>query len=94
VTQGRTPLGLVRSVFPDADDAEAHYLLWNRTGWPCFWRTKRPRREIVQSLRAYKRLLDAGKPPCEFCTRIARVPREGPSLCRQCAKAIRGEPQS
>jgi len=30
-------LDIVRQWFPTATEDEAGYILWNETGWPCFW---------------------------------------------------------
>ncbi len=32
------PFAIVREYFPDATDKAAEEILWNRTGWPCFWK--------------------------------------------------------
>lgn len=28
---------IVREYFPDADDGQVGFILWNCTGWPSFW---------------------------------------------------------
>lgn len=28
---------IAREYFPDADDAEIDHLIWDETGFPCFW---------------------------------------------------------
>lgn len=52
---GETTRDLVRKVFPEAADDECGWLLWNKTGYPAFWATGNPRRDILHSLRSYKR---------------------------------------
>lgn len=91
-TPTETPFTIVRMVFPDASDAECESLLWNRTGFPGFWRTGNPRRDILHSLRRYKRTLASGKPVCDLCNDAAVTPRRDPRLCRWCDKAINRQP--
>lgn len=31
------PADVVREYFPNANDDLAEHILWNHTGWPCFW---------------------------------------------------------
>ncbi|KKN63761.1 hypothetical protein LCGC14_0498650 [marine sediment metagenome] len=35
--KGLTCLELVREYFPDSNDDEAGYILWEHTGFPSFW---------------------------------------------------------
>lgn len=68
-------------------NSPADALLWNRTGFPGFWRTGNPRRDILNSLRAYKRAMKRGRPICVLCTRIAVYPPRNPIECSKCSKA-------
>ncbi len=38
---------IVREFYPDASADDVGYLLWNETGWPCFWRD----RDIAKCIR-------------------------------------------
>jgi hypothetical protein len=76
-----TQLQVVRRVFPKATKPEALNLLWGRTAFPMESRIGR----IVASLRAHKRLLKAGKTPCDFCEKEAS---EGDSCCERCEQAL------
>lgn len=35
---GKTWIEIVKEYFPEATDEEANHILWNETGFPCFWR--------------------------------------------------------
>jgi len=81
-----SPAATVRKFFPNADDKQVDYLLWNHTGWPCFWRTG-AERDIKHSLRHLRRTLDAGKKPCDLCNDAADSPYDE-RLCRWCSRAM------
>jgi hypothetical protein len=36
----RRPIDIARAVFPNASDGELNYIIWNHTGFPCFWSTR------------------------------------------------------
>ena len=38
-TKKTNVLEIVREYFPKTSKEEAVYILWNETGWPCFWET-------------------------------------------------------
>lgn len=48
-----TPAAIVREYFPDATDGEVSYILWNHTGFPCFWHGD-PETCLRQQLEAYR----------------------------------------
>lgn len=59
---------IVKPVFPEADEDEAGYLVWNHTAYPFMgndWRHYR------KQLIALKKTLDAGHKPCEHCSASA-----------------------
>lgn len=84
-----TVIDVVRKVFPGASDSEADSLLWNHTGYPGFWRTGNPERDILHSLRCLKRTLDSGRQPCAFCNGVAKHPKQDPIECSRCSRALR-----
>src|SRR3990167_3285833 len=49
--------GMVRRYFPNASDDEVEFILWEKTGFPCFWRGD-PVRCLAQQLRRFKESLD------------------------------------
>lgn len=83
--KGKKVLDLVREFFPKSTDEEASELLWSRTGYPSFFHGN-PVKCIRKSLRAYKRLIQLGKKPCDFCDKPAK--KYPGYLCRTCLKAI------
>ena len=36
-SDGEITFAIVREFFPDATDDQVNYIVWNDTGWPCFW---------------------------------------------------------
>lgn len=32
-----TPYEIAKEIFPDKPDAFLSYVIWNETGYPCFW---------------------------------------------------------
>ncbi len=79
-----TALSVVRRVFPAVTRKQAQDLLWERTGWPCFFATKNVATEIMAGLRHLEATLRLGKRPCDFCNRP--VGRNG-HQCPACARA-------
>lgn len=79
---------VVRRVFPKASDKECDHLLWSRTGYPGFWRTGHPERDILHSLRILKRTESRGHQACDFCSLKAVFPPKRPGVCRRCDRAL------
>ena len=78
-------LELVRKYFPDASDEFTEHVLWNRTGFPCFYPSGTTAEEhFGKQIAEFKKLYDEGKTPCEFCSNEAT---EG-ILCGECAEAM------
>jgi hypothetical protein len=79
---------IVRPVFPDADEEEAEYLVWNRTAYPFMGKDWKHYRKQLKIL---KRTLDAGHKPCEHCSEQAIMDLEGgygeTFLCWNCFKS-------
>jgi hypothetical protein len=88
---------VVRRVFPDASNDECGHLLWNNTGYPSFWATGNPERDILHSLRTLKRNMARGWVICDSCNGKAVLPKGRPTVCRGCARvmlrAAKGESQ-
>lgn len=80
----------VHSVFPDASEDEVMSLLWERTGFPAFWRTDDPAECVREDLLVLKATLDAGEAPCTLCSRpVDRDARGKPEMdCADCRKAL------
>lgn len=87
-------LKIVRKVFPKASNEEAKSLLENYTGYPCFWTTGNTERNILNSLRHYKRTINRGHNPCIFCNSKATRPARDPIECVKCNKVLRKAAQS
>jgi hypothetical protein len=88
-------LDVVREVFPGVGDAEAGYILWHRTGWPCFWPASH--RTVLGALRFQLRKyrdatarLPEGRALCELCNR--RRPIGSDYYCGRCDRALHYEP--
>lgn len=79
---------VVRMVYPGASDEECGHLLWNSTGYPSFWRTGNPRRDILNSLRALRRAERRGHPICELCQSKAVFPPSKRMHCAGCSHAF------
>ena len=59
---------LVREYFPNATQDEVDYILWEYTGFPCFWETndteaclRKQLQEFVDELRAYATTNEVGE---------------------------------
>jgi hypothetical protein len=55
-----TPIEIARGVFPDPrlPDDFLEYLIWNETGYPCFWMTDNPYTEMQNQLQDYRNQWD------------------------------------
>ncbi len=87
VTEGYTDYDIVREFFPDATDDDAGYILWNHTGYPCFWGQggrKTVAGSMRYSLRKFKKACDMGKVLCEICTRRIKPSATSFDLCPSC----------
>ncbi len=65
-----TAVELVAPFFPDADEEEANFLLWNKTAYPFMGKDWRYYRNQLCGLRL---TIDAGETPCEMCNRPAEI---------------------
>lgn len=43
--------GIVREVYPGANDKLVNYILWEHTGYPSFWATRSPEEECRQQVK-------------------------------------------
>lgn len=50
---------MVRSIFPEASQDEAAYILWNETGWPAFYMGDDPLSYFRQQVIDFKNSLNA-----------------------------------
>lgn len=73
-----TPADVVREHFPNADDSFVEYVVWGKTGFPCFWSPKEGesnadvfRRQVAEFAEAH-RGLKPGEIMCDFCLSAAR----------------------
>ena len=58
---------IVKRHFPDIDNELSNFILWEYTGFPCFWSTKDHKSECESQIKEYKKLKDTGKQPCSVC---------------------------
>lgn len=78
-----TGLELVREFFPDISDDDAGDILWNRTGYPCFWEGD-PVTHFRKQIAEFKVNCDAGMNTCEFCSNA--IPSDSEDwLCETCS---------
>lgn len=76
-----TGIELVRKHFPNATDDFADYVLWNRTGFPSFFDSDIGAEKYFENqIIEFKKLLDAGKTPCDLCN--SEAVKNG--LCQKC----------
>jgi hypothetical protein len=73
-----TGTDVVRKVFPKATKEEVKDLLWSRTAYPFSTDPKR----LLSDLGTYKKTIDAGKEPCDFCNK----PAPSDHLCPRCKR--------
>lgn len=56
-----SPLEIGRIIFPDKDDEFIDFAIWEKTGFPCFWRIpedgKTPEDCLMKQLLEFKRTL-------------------------------------
>ncbi len=49
-----TWIDLCKTIFPEWTDEQCDSFLWNETGFPGFWRTRSPKEEVLEILKAKK----------------------------------------
>lgn len=76
-----TPREIVRKAIPDADDDLCEHIIWARTGFPAFWKTDNPEREIFEAARRFSRAVANGRQLCDFCDNQVA---DGETLCPSC----------
>ena len=57
-----TAVEIARAVFPDEPDNILEGLIWEYTGFPCFWHTDNPVKEMSHQLRQFRWKSKNGKP--------------------------------
>lgn len=83
---------MVKEVFPNASDAEIEHIVFERTGYPCFWNfepedEKNPEKCFRRQLLEYKDALKLGIRLCEFCNNPAE---ENGYTCHECKVVLDG----
>ena len=78
-------IDIVRGAIPEVSQDEYDFILWNRTGFPQFWKTDNPAREIYESARRYGRAKKNNITMCDLCDR--KLDREG-STCSHCYEVL------
>jgi len=72
---------IVREYFPDADDKFIDFVMWNKTGWPGFWKGD-PEESMREQLKSYKEAVDQGKDVCMRCGGLTE--KIGEDICKPC----------
>ena len=62
-----TPHDIVRAAIPSADEDLCAHIILGRTGFPSFWKTDNPAREIYQAARRFSRAEANGRQLCDHC---------------------------
>lgn len=55
---GRTFGKIVREYFPDANNDEVDFILWEKTGYPCFWETDDVEACLRKQLQEFKEVIE------------------------------------
>ncbi len=53
---------IARAVFPDASETELGVVIWECTGFPSFWKTDNPAKEMYHQLREARWRMQNGLP--------------------------------
>ena len=80
-----TVMDIARAALPGWSDSDLDAVLWNCTGFPGFFRTRNPAKEIYYDLAHYRRMLRAGRRQCDHCAREAV---RGRHVCARCMQAL------
>ena len=54
----QTALEIAKDIFPEMTDAELQVAIWDKTGFPDFWRTNDPLSEFKKQLMEYKKEIE------------------------------------
>jgi prolyl-tRNA synthetase len=60
---------IAKEYFPDACEDEISFILWNKTGFPHFF--KEGEKSLREQLAKYKEARGLGKDVCMYCSQIA-----------------------
>jgi len=60
-TKDKTFGEVVREYFPNASDDEVGFILWEKTGYPCFWETDNTETCLRKQLREFKEEVEDAK---------------------------------
>ncbi len=80
-----TPHDIVRAAIPSADEDLCAHIIWGRTGFPMFWKTNNPAREIYQAARRFWRAEANGRQLCDHCDNEVA---DGIYVCLPCGTAL------
>ena len=80
-----TPVEIVQKAIPGASDDLCSHIIWGRTGFPSFWKTDNPAREIFQAARRFLRAEANGRQLCDHCDREVT---DGNYCCPSCSGAL------
>ena len=87
-----TAYDVVRNAIPDATDDLCEFIIWARTGYPSFWKTDNPVKEIYQAANRWARAKQNGRRLCEYCDTGTNLGMEfsvvvGDDICERCRAA-------
>ena len=80
------PYEVIRNAIPDAPDGVCEHILWGRTGFPGFWHTDNPAKEIYRAAHGYQRACTNGIDLCDHCHNPVMA---GKYTCKKCFEALR-----
>ena len=78
-----TALDIIRVAIPNADEALADYILWERTPYPCGAVSARG---LYKAASAFRRACDHGIELCDLCHRKLEAGQE--YTCGRCSLAL------
>lgn len=77
-----TYLDVAREYFPDASDDELNFILWEKTGFPCFFEDGL--NSLREQLATYKRAFELGRDVCYGCGKIRFRSQIKFLICKYC----------
>lgn len=74
-----SPKEIVLKYFPDANDDTVDFILWEKTGYPSFFRKES---DLEKQIKKYKKACDIGKDVCICCGKITKL--RSLYTCKKC----------